>query len=204
MQTSTTLTDQRREYLQSDQEFDLLFPRSMQRFSARHWTPLNIARLASDYLTAVPGKKILDIGSGIGKFCLAGASYAPTCRFYGIEQRGYMIDYAQTAAESLGLLNVSFLQGNFAHLDFRDFDHFYFFNSFYEHLEEEGRIDKKITFSPDLYEQYVGQLRRLLNTMPVGTRIATYHSSHEEIPLNYRLVDTLESGNLNFWIKREG
>ncbi len=191
------------EYLQSDEEFDQLFPASMRRFSQRHWTPLRVIKLAGEYLGNEPGKKILDIGSGIGKFCLAAAGYAPSCYFYGIEQRPYMVEYAENARYNLGISNVSFLQGNFTELDFNDFDHFYFFNSFYEHLVEEGRIDREIRYSKELYDEYVVKLRDRLNTMPLGTRIATYHSSHEEIPLGYHLVDTLEGGNLNFWMKRE-
>jgi len=29
----------------------------------------------------------LDIGSGVGKFCLAGAYYKPSASFFGVEQR---------------------------------------------------------------------------------------------------------------------
>ncbi len=201
MQVSTVLSEQLRECLQSDEEFDQLYSVSMRSFSQRHWTPLRIARLAGEYLGCDPGKKILDIGSGIGKFCLAAAGYIPSCHFYGIEQRAYMVEQAETAGRDLGISNVTFLKGNFTELDFRVYDHFYFYNSFYEHLVAGGRIDNEISYSEDFYSSYVAQLRERLNAMPAGTRIATYHSSQEEIPLYYRLVDTLEGGNLNFWIK---
>lgn len=189
-------------FLSTDVAFDYLYPDSIQVLAKQHWTPLHIARLATSFLTSGPPSKILDIGSGAGKFCLAGACFAPQHYFYGIEQREYVVAAAKSAQKKVGMSNVSFMQGNFTQLDLRQFDHFYFFNSFYENLNDEGRIDNNIDYSEALYKYYVRYLHRGLQSMPKGTRIATYHSLYEEIPLSYDLVDTLEGGNLNFWLKR--
>jgi SAM-dependent methyltransferase len=193
---------QRRKYLRTDIAFDELYPNSIQAQSRQHWTPLPVARLAADFLSSNASAKILDIGSGAGKFCLAAGCYAPGHHFYGIEQRTYLLEQAEMAKEKIGVDNVSFMQGNFTQLDLRQFDHFYFFNSFYENLNDEGRIDDNIEYSEALYQYYVRYLHNGLRSMPKGTRIATYHSLYEEVPLCYDLVDTLEGGNLNFWIKR--
>jgi len=48
--------------------------------SLKQWTPLAIARKAAEFL-AEPGSKVLDIGSGIGKFCLTGAFFNPEATF---------------------------------------------------------------------------------------------------------------------------
>ena len=193
---------QQREYLKSDLTFNGLYPHPMQALSRQHWTPLRVARLATGFLTAGPPARVLDIGSGVGKFCLAGACFAPTHYFYGIEQRAYLVQQAKMAQKKIGAGNVTLMHGNFTQLDLRQFDHFYFFNSFYENLSDEGRIDNEIDYSEALYRYYVRYLHNGLQAMPKGTRIATYHSLYEEIPLSYDLVDTLEGGNLNFWIKR--
>lgn len=193
---------QRNEYLKSDLAFNDLYPYAMQVLSRQHWTPLRVARLATDFLTSGPPAKILDIGSGAGKFCVAGACFAPRHYFYGIEQRTHLVEQAVIVQKKIGVDNVSLMHGNFTQLDLRQFDHFYFFNSFYENLNEEGRIDNDIDYSEALYRYYVRYLHRELQAMPKGTRIATYHSLYEEIPLSFDLVDTLEGGNLNFWIKR--
>lgn len=190
------------EWLSTDLAFNNIYPYSMQVLSRQHWTPLRVVRLATDFLTSTAPSKILDIGSGAGKFCLAGACYAPRHYFYGIEQRKYIFEEARNAQRKIGIDNVSFIHGNFTQLDLRQFDHFYFFNSFYENLNDEGRIDHDIDYSEELYRYYVRYLHSGLQSMPKGTRIATYHSLYEEIPLSYELVDTLEGGNLNFWIKR--
>ncbi|HTN45785.1 MAG TPA: methyltransferase domain-containing protein [Flavipsychrobacter sp.] len=186
----------------TDCAFNRVYPDSIQALAIRHWTPLHVVRLAVDFLTSASSHaRILDIGSGAGKFCIAGAHFAPNHHFYGIEQREHIIKEARLAQDKIGISNVSFIHGNFTQLNFSDFDHFYFYNSFYENLNEEGRIDHSIEYSEALYDYYVTYLHNALRAMPIGTRVATFHSMYREIPLNYDLADSLEEGNLNLWIK---
>lgn len=190
------------DYLSADIKFNLLYPRSVQLLASRHWTPLRVAKWATEFLSAERGSKILDIGSGVGKFCLAGSLFAPGSDFYGIEQREYLIDHALAAQETLGVSNVHFIHGNFTQLDFSQYNHFYFFNSFYENLDDYGRIDETVSFSEGLYEYYARHLYNGLKSMPAGTKIASYHTLWHEIPSEYRMVESLEGGALNFWIKK--
>ena len=189
-------------YFKNDADFNELYAFSIQLLSKRHWTPLHIARLATEFLVDKKNCKILDIGSGVGKFCLTGAHYAPDAHFFGIEQRENLIRHARNAQKILGIQNVSFIPGNFTELKFREFDHFYFYNSFYENLDDLDRIDKKIDYSEGLYEYYTRYLNNALKEMPKGTKIVTYHSFNTEIPAEYKLVEAFENNNLNFWIKK--
>jgi SAM-dependent methyltransferase len=190
------------DFFRSDLNFNDLYPDSIQLLARRHWTPLHIARLVAGFLAGDGHEKILDIGSGAGKFCLAAAHYAPDSRFYGVEQRDYLIGHALAVQKALGVKNVSFLRGNFTQLDLSQFNHFYFYNSFYENLEDQDRIDELIPYSEAIYARYVRHLHAGLKQMPKGTKVVTYHSLNEEIPLGYELVETLENGDLNFWRKR--
>ncbi|MFY0255534.1 methyltransferase domain-containing protein [Chitinophaga sp. 30R24] len=160
-----------------------------------------MVKKVSDFLAVEPGVKILDIGSGSGKFCLGGAYYNPEAFFYGIEQRNDLIFYATIAKEMLGFNNVNFMHGNIIKLDFRQYDHFYFFNSFYENLPGTYKIDNKLTYSRYLYNHYNRYLSSQLKKMPVGTRLATYHCLEEEVPEGYNLVGTDVDLLLKFWIK---
>ena len=193
------ITSHKSRYFRNDVAFNALYTDRMQSLAGRHWTPLHIAKLATGFL----GKrgKVLDIGSGVGTFCLAAGYYAPDMEFVGVEQRAYLVHEATEVRQELGISNVSFLNANFTQLDFRQYDHFYFFNSFFENLDEDGRIDDKIEYSEALYEYYVRYLRNELQQMPRGTKIVTYHSLMAEVPVGYELVDTLESGDLRFWRK---
>ena len=70
----------------SDLNFDKIYPKSSQEHSARHFTPVSIAIKAAKLLVDSPTDKILDIGSGVGKFCCIGAAVTEA-NFYGVEKR---------------------------------------------------------------------------------------------------------------------
>ena len=57
----------------SDAQFNCLYPPSIQKLSGRYWTPLQSTRLAVQFLASDARARILDIGSGVGKFCLSAA-----------------------------------------------------------------------------------------------------------------------------------
>jgi SAM-dependent methyltransferase len=187
-------------YLKSDEYFNLLYPQKIQNLSRRHWTPLHITRLATSYL-GIDNARVLDIGSGAGKFCLAAACYAPNAHFFGIEQRANLIQNAKDAQSLLDVSNVSFIHGSFTEVNFHEFDSFYFFNSFYENINSEDRIDEEIEYSESLYKYYSHYLYNLFKQLSIGTKIATYHCYFREVPDCYRLVESYQNSDLNFWIK---
>ena len=188
-------------FFNDDLRFNQLFPKNIQAKAARHWTPLEVAKAAADFLAPHNDVHVLDIGSGIGKFCLAAAFHKPKAAFYGVEQRKDLTDYAFDVSCTFGIYNVSFIHGNFTQLDFRQFDSFYFFNSFYENLKGTEKIDCSIEHSLSLYNYYNRYLYKELEQKPNGTRIATYHSLQDEIPPCYYVVKTEFSGLLKFWVK---
>lgn len=185
----------------SDQLFDQLYPLSVQRLSARHWTPLEVAGKAARFLADREGARILDIGSGAGKFCLSAAYFQPSAGFWGIEQRQHLLHHADAVRQCLGISNVRFLHGNFTQLRFTEYDHFYFYNSFYENLAGSDKIDESMEYSAGLYFYYTRYLYRQLEKMPAGTRIATFHSLEDEIPPDYVVVGTEMDALLKFWIR---
>jgi SAM-dependent methyltransferase len=188
-------------WFSSDGHFNQLYPDSIQSLSQRHWTPLVVARKAADFLAAQDSVKVLDIGSGVGKFCLSAAHHKPNARFYGVEQRERLIGHAEAAKKMLQLDNLYFINGNFTQLDLRQYDHFYFFNSFYENLAGTDKIDSSIDYSRELYNYYNRYLYRQLDQKPSGTRLATYHSLEDEVPPGYHVVGVEMEGLLKFWIK---
>ena len=185
----------------TDEQLHLLYPGCIRELAAQHWTPLKVARLVANFLVPNAGAKVLDIGSGVGKFCLAGAFFKPDAFFYGVEQRQHLVAHAEVARKILGMKNVHFFHENLIRLDFKQFDHFYFFNSFYENLLDTGRIDDKVVCSPHLYSFYNRALYRKLLEMPVGTRVATFHCLEGKIPPGYALVDEQMGTLLRFWLK---
>ena len=188
-------------WFSSDSHFNKIYPPSIQLLAPRHWTPLVVARKAAHFLAAENGVRILDIGSGVGKFCLTAANYKPNASFTGVEQRKSLINHAETAKEILRLENVSFINGNFTQIDFSNYDHFYFYNSFYENLACTDKIDNSIDYSGELYNYYNRYLFKRLEQKPAGTRLATFHSLEDEMPPDYHVVGVEMDNLLKFWIK---
>lgn len=184
-----------------DEFFNKLYPLKIQKLAEYHWTPLKVAKYTAEFLVPEDGAKVLDIGSGTGKFCLAASHYKPNGLLYGIEQRKELLDIAVEMKCKLDLDNLTFLHGNFTQLDFTQFDHFYFFNSFHENIEGTPKIDYKIEYSLSLYNYYNSYLFSQLKKMPVGTRVATYHTLEDQMPPGYYVVKTQFDKHLKFWIK---
>lgn len=188
-------------WLSTDFHFNRLYPLPMQNLAARHWTPLSAARKAANFLAAENGVSVLDVGSGVGKFCLAAAIHKPNSFFYGVEQRGHLVNYANEAKAILQVENATFIHSNFTQLDLKEFDHFYFYNSFFENLAGTDKIDESIDYSSQLYSYYNRYFFKQLDLKPSGTRLATFHSMEDEIPAGYHVVGSALDNLLKFWIK---
>ncbi|MFA6152134.1 MAG: class I SAM-dependent methyltransferase [Chitinophagaceae bacterium] len=189
-------------HLESDAELNQLYPMKIQNLAKRHWTPLHIAQLAASFLGDKRETKVLDIGSGVGKFCIAGACLFPDVHFYGIEQRANLIEHAKVAQKKLNIQNATFINGCFTELDLKEFDSFYFFNSFHENIDENERIDEDIEYSDSLYRYYMRYLYFSLELVPKGTKLVTYHCYFREVPNCYEVVDVFQDAELIFWIKK--
>ena len=189
-------------WFDSDVDFHKLYPFFIFQLSAMHWTPLNITRKIMQYLAQDRSVKILDIGSGVGKFCLAAAHYSPDAQIFGIEQRESLVECANRANDILGLSNVCFLHGNFTQLDLKQYDHFYLYNSFFENIDRTSRIDNAILYSESLYNYYNLYLYKQLEEMPTGTKVATYCSWDDEIPPGYQLTGTEFQHLVKYWIRK--
>jgi SAM-dependent methyltransferase len=188
------------QYFSSDQQFLSLFSEKNKKANRIHYTPLAVAKKAAEFLCGGLGNKILDIGSGIGKFCFTAAHYYPAYTFYGIEQRDDLIAASVKANETLQLSNVFFEHKNFDQITLTDYHHFYFFNSFHENIEED-KLDYQVVFSENLYHYYNAQIHKQLSKMPTGTRIATFFTLDDIIPASYLLIDTHFDEGLKFYEK---
>lgn len=185
----------------SDTAFDALYPAHISQLASRHWTPLSVAKEAATFLAVGDSPRILDIGSGVGKFCLVGAHFFPSAFFAGVEHRGSLHAIATKLSIKLGLSNTAFFEGDFSNIDFSAYQHFYFYNSFYEHLELSDLIDDSVPISNELFHAYNRNLYKALKKMPSGTRIATFHSTENEMPTSYEVVGIGSNEDLKFWIK---
>ena len=109
---SATFLERLRNGELTDEAFDGLFPREVVKSSATFWSPLAVARRAGEILPDLGARRVLDVGSGCGKFCIAAAASAPDVEFTGVEHRSHLVDAAASAAARVGLTNVRFRCGD--------------------------------------------------------------------------------------------
>lgn len=186
----------------TDFRFDQVYPPEIRRISETHWTPVEVVIRATRLLAGDSGTRVLDVGSGCGKFCIVGALAGPG-QFVGVEQRRHLLEIGRTAARELEATRVSFLLGNMVDLDWSLFDAFYFFNPFYEHRARSLRIDATIPHGPKTFDRYVETVRTKLKAARAGTRVATYHGFGGEMPSGFQLIhqEPIDTSHLKIWVK---
>ncbi len=160
----------------TNESFDALYPKGEIRdLSSSHWTPVLVAEKAIKFLSEdVKKPNILDIGSGVGKFCILGGYYNKEMKFTGIEQRKNYVDVGNNVVNKLKLTNVNLIHGNFMDMDISQYNGIYFYNSFFENTLKAKIIEDNIECNMDLFVKYTMYLIEQLNKMPIGTRLATY------------------------------
>ena len=188
-------------WFSSDYHFNHLYPEAIREFADRNWTPLNVVKMAAKYLACSKKSKILDIGSGAGKFCIAAAWFQPQSLFFGVEQKLDMVKHAQKASNFLGIRNATFIHGDVTTTDFGIYDGFYFYNSFYEYAQADDRLNaSQQAGAGAMYDYYHQYLMSQADKMPAGTKIASYYSL-DRMPAGFVLEDSLFKGLLKFWLK---
>ncbi|MDR7128273.1 SAM-dependent methyltransferase [Algoriphagus sp. 4150] len=185
----------------ADEEFDLLYPVKIKKLSGTHWTPVDVAKKAIAYLGEGGGKSVLDLGSGVGKFCLV-AAVNSEAKITGVEQRMNLIQISGKLAEKYQVENTNFICDDLRNLDFSLFDSFYFFNAFEENIDLRDKLHKDNAINHEQYHAYKKLIREKFEELPVETRIVTYCGDASEIPESYRLIKSGNKGKLKFWEKR--
>lgn len=188
-------------HLFSDKHFLDLYPASFRVANRMHYTPIEVVKKAAAYLCQEKNTTILDIGSGIGKFCIPAASLFPENNFVGIELRADLSEEAHKIRGHLGLSNLTCVQGDIVNFDLQSYDHFYFFNAFYEFLENSEKLDQQLEFTPGKFQKYHAYIFRSLEKMPIGTKLATFFTEDKWIPSSYVEVEQHFDATLKHWMK---
>ena len=185
-----------------DISFDQLYTESLRDIAEFHFTLVAVAIAAADYLVNSPTSKVLDIGAGAGKFCMIGA-VTTEGHFTGVEQRTNLVSVAQELSKEHQLGNTTFIADNIINIDFTQYSAFYHFNAFYENIDPSGEIDQDVTLNKELYLIYSRYVKDQLESLPIGTKLATYFSYKDEVPKSYKAVKKMFGGKLIFWEKQK-
>ncbi len=190
--------------LVTDKIFNSLLSPRGKRYSHRHWTPVGVANRAATLLTNQKACRILDVGSGLGKFCIVGALTTPA-RFVGVERREWLVSEAKETSKRLGIKRVQFKHGDMAEIDWSLFDGVYLYNPFYENIEDTVRIDASIPLGKSCYRDYVTTAKEKLGTLRKGARVVTHHGFGGRMPSEFIRTAREPWGEdfLDLWIKKK-
>ena len=185
-----------------DDDFDGIYPEEVRPMAFTHFTPIEIAIRAAKFLVQKSGTKVLDIGSGAGKFCMIG-SVCTNGHFTGVEQRDNLHLLAEQILKKYQLKNINFINSNINQIEFSNYEAFYFFNPFYENIIQFEKIDDAIDVKNDLYDEYSNYVKNQLDLMPLGTRLVTFFSAYDEVPISYQLISKDDRQKISMWEKKE-
>ena len=179
-----------------DEEFDLLLPEELRAHSRVHFTSVAFALRAARFLVQGPGAKILDVGSGAGKFAVIGA-LATQGSFTGIERRPALVAAARDLATRCRAKRAKFLEGDAQTVDFAGFDGLYLYNPFGENLLAAGeRLADDAGLSLEQHEEEVRFTLAQLDAARPGTRLAVLNGFGADTPRSWDLVGTAREGRL--------
>ncbi|MDG1331685.1 MAG: methyltransferase domain-containing protein [Crocinitomicaceae bacterium] len=184
-----------------DNAFENALKKSVQGHSYIHWTPVEVIKTAADWLGTESDNKILDIGSGVGKFCLIGAMNS-RAHFTGVETRDDLVEQAIELKKELKLSNVDFIHSDIVNIDFSEYTSFYFYNPFCEHMALSGGIDDRIQFDEAAFYNYQEFVAEQLKHAPKGTKLVKYCSPDFDISTDFDLTNMYFEGQLQLWIRR--
>ena len=172
----------------ADECFDLVYPAEFRRFRRQHSTPVEVCARAAAWLAPHAGARVLDVGSGAGRFCITGA-LTTAGHFTGVEQRAWLVDAAREAARNLRATATEFVHGDIRSVDWSAFDGFYLFNPFGENiLDGDDHIDHDVELSDSRYLRDLDAMEQTLRGAPIGTYFLLYNGFGGAIPGTYEEV----------------
>lgn len=187
-----------------DRELDLLLAPELRAASTRWWTPVGVARTVAEWLQYERPSRVLDIGSGAGKLCVAGALYSGLS-FTGVEHRQHLVDAACELAARLGVTDqTSFVHASIEAIEIEAFDALYLFNPFSENkYAEEQQLDQSVVLAPERYRRDIEVVERALERAKSGTVVITYHGFGGRIPDTFAPIRNELAGSdvLRMWRK---
>lgn len=164
-----------------------------------------VAHQAANLFQHVGVRRVLDVGSGVGKFVLAAAAETPDIAFTGVEHREHLVATARAAQLQLCVPNASFVVGEATDISWSDFDGFYFFNPFAENLfDRVDRIDSSVELTRERFRHDVIRIECALGAAPLGAAVVTYHGMSARMPGCFEPVESEPAGSdhLRLWVKR--
>jgi predicted RNA methylase len=187
-----------------DDDFDQFIPHEDRRVSADYWTPVRVATRAAQWLDYFGARSVVDVGSGVGKFCVA-AALGSHCQFTGIEHRSRLVTASRALARTFDVEDrIDFVQSTTTDVGWPKADAYYLYNPFGENLSRfEYQLDRDVELGIDRYKREIAAAERFIEHAPRGTFLLTYNGFGGRVPDSYEQVaiDRDQPYELRMWRK---
>ena len=172
-----------------DLVFDRYLPEPMQRISGNWWTPLPIVREVARWIGDHGIRSILDIGAGVGKFCVA-TTLLTGIQCIGLEHRMQLLGAARNLARTFEVEGrARFILGALGERPLPAVDAFYLYNPFGENLFGEAtRLDGTVELGADRFVRDIELVKALLHRAPIGFHVVVYNGFGGRVPDGYEVV----------------
>lgn len=187
----------------ADEAFDALLSARARFKSAAHWSKVAVAQQAAAWLDEAGARRVLDVGAGLGKFCIVTALWTGR-HVTGVEQRPHLVEEGRALAAKLDA-DVALVLGDLATMEPSGFDALYFYNPFAEHVAvEQERYDDTVPMSMERYLRHARVVERWLRALPVGAHFVSYNGLGTRIPTSWEVTAelTVAGSLLRRWRKR--
>ena len=190
--------------ISSDVAFDAVYDDRIRDLSVQHWTPVHIAARAAQLLTRAGATRVVDVGSGVGKFCIVGA-LSTDAEFVGVEQRRDLVEIARGAALMLGADRARFVHASVDSFSLEGFNGVYLYNPFYEHISPFlAPIDRAVKRSAIQYRHFVRSTTDKHAAMAPPVAVVMYNGFGGVMPSAYDFLGSEPAGGdqLELWVRR--
>jgi hypothetical protein len=144
----------------NDKEFTKVLNPKYNR--AGYWSYQDVIDLTAPFFKGC--HSVLDIGSGVGKFCLLSGAASPEIKFTGVELKDEFWAESIRILEHFDIKNVEFLNEDFRSIDLSPYDGFYIFNPFCMTLKTRtDALECEQTFLKGLAKTKIGTKLVMLN-----------------------------------------
>ena len=188
----------------SDLAFDRLFPERIRKVSNRFWTPVHVARRAAALLATHGARRVLDVGAGMGKFCVV-AALTTDLELTGIEHREGLVAAGRELLAVYDIPRVTLIHGTLEDVDFDAHDGFYLYNPFEEGTFAPSQwVDRTVQLSEERAAEDIARVEAALARARRGTCVVTYHGFGGAIPkgFSYLPEETRATTSLRLWVKQ--
>lgn len=189
----------------TDRSFDRFLPESLRLVAPEYWTPLAVVKRAAAWIDDLGIRRVADIGSGAGKFCVASALFGNS-RLIGLERYASLVAAARQLADLFDLGDrVQFVNGSLGEVPDPIADAYYFFNPFTDYrLGPDHPTDSAAESADATHADDIAAAEDLLRRVRAGTWILTYNGFGGRMPDGYRVVHVERDlrGELRLWQKQ--